>query len=180
MPCLPASPLIVALYLTNLLRTADSPSPVLTCSGAMYLHHQLAGLPSSTQHPLVSMSREIAKRIKPFGHNVKKPFLASHIRRLFEFWRYSPLATLFDLMRSTAVTLCFAGFLQFSDLMTVQWHEIRFFPTHMEHGYSRSTAIQGARSAWKSERVNDGYVVNSLQARLSVTANLGLQPAASP
>jgi hypothetical protein len=29
--------------------------------------------------------------------------------------------------------------------------------------------------AWRSERVKDGYVVNSLQARLSVTSNLGLQ-----
>jgi hypothetical protein len=29
--------------------------------------------------------------------------------------------------------------------------------------------------AWRSERVKDGYVVSSLQARLSVTANLGLQ-----
>jgi hypothetical protein len=34
----------------------------------------------------------------------------------------------------------------------------------------------GARLIWKSERVKDGYVHgNSLQARLSVTANLGLQ-----
>jgi hypothetical protein len=32
---------------------------------------------------------------------------------------------------------------------------------------------------WKSERVNDGYVVNSLQARLSVTTNLGLQEGVS-
>jgi hypothetical protein len=278
-PCLPASPLTVALYLTKLLRTADSPSPVLTCSGAIYLHHQLAGLPSPTQHPLVSMSREIAKRIKLSGQNVKKPFLASHIRRLFEFWRYSPSANLFDLMRLSAVTLCFAGFLRFSDLMTVQWHEIRFFPSHMElfleksktdqyrdgrwvliarvsgrfcpvtlvehllrvgryaaHGpgglirnttispskqtlrqkqpsyttvlqWSKSAAValgldpceygthSGRRGgatgaanvdvpdrlfkehgAWKSERVKDGYVVDSLQARLSVTANLGLQP----
>jgi hypothetical protein len=30
-------------------------------------------------------------------------------------------------------------------------------------------------SAWRSERVKDGYVVSSLQERLSVTANLGLQ-----
>jgi hypothetical protein len=29
--------------------------------------------------------------------------------------------------------------------------------------------------AWRSERVKDGYVVSSLQTRLSVTANLGLQ-----
>jgi hypothetical protein len=30
--------------------------------------------------------------------------------------------------------------------------------------------------AWRSERVKDAYVVSSLQSRLSITANLGLQP----
>jgi hypothetical protein len=33
--------------------------------------------------------------------------------------------------------------------------------------------------AWKSERVKDSYVVNSLQAHLLVSANLGLQPEVS-
>jgi hypothetical protein len=32
---------------------------------------------------------------------------------------------------------------------------------------------------WKSERGKDGYVVSRLQARLSVTSNLGLQPKVS-
>jgi hypothetical protein len=33
--------------------------------------------------------------------------------------------------------------------------------------------------AWRSERLKDGYVVSSLQSRLLVTANLGLQPSVS-
>jgi hypothetical protein len=32
---------------------------------------------------------------------------------------------------------------------------------------------------WRSERAKDGYVVSRLQARLSVTQNLGLQPGTS-
>lgn len=32
---------------------------------------------------------------------------------------------------------------------------------------------------WRSERAKDGYVVSRLQARLSVTQNLGLQPGLS-
>jgi hypothetical protein len=44
-PYLPARPLTVALYFTKILRSATSPSPVLSCSGAIFLHHHLAGLP---------------------------------------------------------------------------------------------------------------------------------------
>jgi integrase len=182
-------------------------------------------------------------------------------------------------MKLTAVTLCYVGFLRFSDLMRVQWQEIRMLSTHMElfleksktdqyregrwvlisrvgglycpvrlvehllqqgnyaafgpGGLIRSTAISSSKQtlrdrqpayttvlhwfkdaasclgldpaafgthsgrrggatraanvdvpdrlfkehgAWRSERVKDGYVVSSLESRLSVTANLGLQP----
>jgi hypothetical protein len=131
-PYLPARPLTVALYLTKILRSATSPSPVLSCSGAIFLHHHLSGLPSPTSHPMVAMSPEISRRTKVAGQNQKKPLLASHIRRLFGFWRFSPDATLFDLMRFVAICVSYAGFLRFSDLMAVRWEEIMFFSTHME------------------------------------------------
>lgn len=54
---LPASPLLVALYMTDLLCTAArSPSLVLFFSGAVYLFHTLASLPSPTSHPLVGIT----------------------------------------------------------------------------------------------------------------------------
>jgi hypothetical protein len=228
------------------------------------------------------MSREIAKRTKVAGQNVKKPFLASHIRRLFQLWLFSPGSNLFKLMQLSAICLSYVGFLRYSDLIVVRWHEILFFPTHMEvfleksktdqyregrwvlisrvdgpycpvalierllrvgcypqlgpgplirnttvsssrqyirseqpsytsvlgwyknaakelglnpddygtHSARRGGAIRAANvdvpdrlfkehGYWKSERVKDGYVVSSLQARLSVTANLGLQASVS-
>jgi hypothetical protein len=276
---LPAAPLTVALYLMRILEHAKSPSPVLTCSAAIFFYHSVAGLESPTSHHLVSMSREIARRSLQAGHRVKQPLLASHIRRLFQIWRYSPGVTLHELMKLTAVTLCYVGFLRFSDLMVIQWQEIRFLPTHMElfleksktdqyregrwvliarvgglfcpvklvedllregqyaafgpGGLIRSTSISPSKQtlrdsqpsyttvlhwfkdaasrlgldpaaygthsgrrggatraanvdvpdrlfkehgAWRSERVKDGYVVSSLQSRLSVTSCLGLQP----
>jgi hypothetical protein len=102
---LPVSRMTMALYLTLVLRTAFSPSPVLSCSGAIYLHHQLAGLPSLTSHPLVAMSRKIARRQRIAGENNKKPLLASRIRQLFELWLYRPGATLHDMMRLAAIVL---------------------------------------------------------------------------
>jgi hypothetical protein len=275
---LPAKPLTVALYLTKLMRSATFSSPILSCSGAIYLHHHLAGLPSPTNHPIVAMSQEILRRTKVAGQNQKKPFMASHIRRLFALWLFDPASNLFHMMRLVAICTSYVGFLRYSDLMTVRWEEIFIFPTHMEFllkktktdqyregrwvlisrvggpfcpvalvelllkvgRYSelgpgkliRNTTVSPSRQyiraeepsyntvlgwykdaatilglnpdeygtnsarregatraanvdvpdrlfkehgAWRSERVKDGYVVSSLQARLSVTANLGLQ-----
>jgi hypothetical protein len=145
---LPAAPLTVSLYLTKLMRTASSPSPVLTCSGAIFLHYQLAGLPSPTQHPLVAMTREFARRSKVAGRNVKRPLLASHIRRLFKLWFYAPGSSLHDWMRLTAVVLAYVGFLRFSDLMVIQWNEIRFFDTHMELFLKKTKTDQVREGRW--------------------------------
>jgi hypothetical protein len=131
-PALPSSPLTVALYMMRLLRTARTPAPLLTFSGAVYLNHSLAGLPSPTNHPLVSMARETARRIKIAGLNQKRPFLASHIRRLFELWGHSS-ANLYQLTKLTAITLCYVSFLHFDDLISIQWQSIKFVAqSHME------------------------------------------------
>jgi hypothetical protein len=228
------------------------------------------------------MAREIAKRTRVAGQKVKRPLLASHIRKLFELWLYADSSNLHTVMKLSNICLCYAGFLRFSDVMTVQWHEIRFLSSHMElfleksktdqyragrwvlisrvgglycpvqlvelllalgqyasrgpgplvrsttislsqqslrdgqpsystvnswfkegvqllgldpafygtHSGRRGGATRAANvdvpdrlfkehGSWKSERAKDGYVVSKLQARLSVTSNLGLQPGVS-
>jgi hypothetical protein len=116
----------------KLLRTARTPSPLLTFSGAVYLNHSLAGLPSPTNHPLVAMARETARRIKIAGVNQKRPFLACQIRHLFELWG-GPSTNLHRLMKLTAVTLCYVSLSRFDDLVAVQWQSIKFVrESHME------------------------------------------------
>jgi hypothetical protein len=114
------------------LRTARTPCPLSTFSSAVYLNHSLAGLPSPTNHPLVAMACETARRIKTAGVNQKRPFLASQIRRLFELWG-GPSAKLHQLMKLTAVTLCYVSFFRFDDLVAIQWQSIKFVgELHME------------------------------------------------
>jgi hypothetical protein len=67
------------------------------------------------------MAREIARRTKVTGHNVKKPFLASHIGRLSSLWLFAPQSTLANVMRLTTICLSYVAFLRYSDLVTVQW-----------------------------------------------------------
>jgi hypothetical protein len=140
--------LVVALYFTRLLEKASSPSPILSCSTAIFLHHSIAGLPSPTSHPLVAMSREIAKRTRVAGQNVKKPLLGSHVRRLFELWLYSPSSNLHSVMKLAAVCLCYSGFFRFSDLMIIQWQKIRFLPSHMEFLLEKGKTDQYRAGRW--------------------------------
>jgi hypothetical protein len=114
----------------------------------IFLHHQVAGLPSPTQHPMVAMSREFARRSKIAGQNVKKPLLASHIRRLFDLWLYAPCSSLFDVMRLTAVVLFYVGFLRHSNVMVIHWDEISFFPTHMELFLEKTKTDQYREGRW--------------------------------
>jgi hypothetical protein len=137
-PFLPASLMLVALYMTDLLGKAQSPAPVLSFSGAVFFFHTLAGLPSPTSYPLVGLAREIARRTKVAGLNQKRPFLASQIRRIISAWA-GPSASLHHLMKATAITVCFVAFLRADSLLSLQIEDIRFVgQSHMELFLERS------------------------------------------
>jgi hypothetical protein len=146
-PSLSASPLVVALYFTLLLRTTNSPSPILACSVAIFSFLSIASFASPTSHPMVKMAREIANRTKLVGQNARKPFLASHICKLFELWHQPEGTNLHELMKVVAITLCFVGFSRYSDLM-VQLEELLFFPTHMELFIEKSKTDQYCKGRW--------------------------------
>jgi hypothetical protein len=135
---LPVSPLLAALHMTDLLRTAHSPSPVLSFSRAVYFFHTLAGLPSPTSHPLMGLAREIARWTKVAGKNQKRPFLASQIRRIISAWA-GPSAPLHQFIKAVATTVCFWA----DNLLTLQLEDIRFVgQSHMEIFLERSKTEQ--------------------------------------
>jgi hypothetical protein len=94
------------------------------------------------------MAREITKRTWFAGQKVKRPLLASHIRKLFELWLYADSSNLHAFMKLLTICLYCAGFLRFSDVMTVQWHEIRFLPNHMELFLEKSKTDQYRAGRW--------------------------------
>jgi hypothetical protein len=146
-PHLPASPVVVALYMMKLLQTASSPDPILSFSGAVFLHHTMAGYASPTKHHLVRMACETAKRVRPAGLNKKNPFLASHIRRIISAWG-GPTANLHQLMMAATIVLGFTTFQyshiaarqsssdlrSFLDMLLIWRQNAPFlFPTHPTH-----------------------------------------------
>jgi hypothetical protein len=145
---LPARPLLVALYMTQLLRSARSPAPILSFSAAVYFFHTLAGHPSPTDHPLVGLAREIARRTRVAGQNKKQPLLASQIRQILTAWA-GPHASLHHLMKATVITTCFVAFLRADSLLTLQWEDVRFVgQSHMELFLERSKTDQYREGAW--------------------------------
>jgi hypothetical protein len=75
--------------------------------------------------------------------------------------------TLHDLMKLTAVCLCYVGFPLFSDLMVVQWHKIRFLPSHMELFLEKSKNNQYWKGRWVLiARVGGAYCPVSLVEKL--------------
>jgi hypothetical protein len=140
--------MLVALYMTDLLRTAQSLAPVLSFSGAVFFFQTLAGLFSPTSHPLVGLAREIARGTKVAGLNQKWPFLASQIRRIISAWA-GPSAFLHHLMKATAITVCFVAFLRADSLLSLQIENIRFVgQSHMELFLERSKTDQYREGAW--------------------------------
>jgi hypothetical protein len=51
-------------------------------------------------------------------------------------------------MKLVSVTLCYVGLVRFSDLMVIQWHESRFFPSHMEIFLEKTKTDQYRVGRW--------------------------------
>jgi hypothetical protein len=147
-PHLLAAPVVVALYMMKLLRTAASPAPILSFSSAVFLHHTMAGYASPTEHHLVRMARETAKRVRPAGQNKKHPFLASHLRRIISVWGEKS-ANLHELMMATTIVLGFTTFFRYDSLRLIDWDTIRFVgQSHMEVFVEKSKTDQYRVGTW--------------------------------
>ena len=70
---LPAQPMFVALYLRQFLDSAKTTSPIDTAVYSIRWGHNLAGLPSPTEHPLVQSTYEGCRRILSRPREPKDP-----------------------------------------------------------------------------------------------------------
>jgi hypothetical protein len=168
-PHLPAAPVVVALYMMKLLRTAASPAPILSFSGAVFLHHTMAGYASPIEHHLVCMARKTAKRVRPAGQNKKHPFLASHLCRIISTWG-GKSANLHELMMATTIVLGFTTFFRYDSLRLIDWDTIRFVgQSHMEVFVEKSNTDQYRVGTWSLvARVGSDFCPVALVERLLV------------
>ena len=124
-PAIPAAPLHVALYLTEVAASAKTFSVVRLASAAVAAFHNAVGLPSPTDDVLVHSVREAAQRMLPDGAGKKEPLALEHLERICE--RFAGAScSLADLAVCTAMSFGFFGFLRYSDLAMVVADELLF------------------------------------------------------
>ena len=114
----------VALYLQHVLDTTQSPSAVDSAIYGIQWAHNLAGIPSPTDSPIVnSISRAAKKLIGTRLVNKKEPISAEMIRKLVEA---SDLDNLLELRNVCIFLLAFAGFFRIEEVLHIKYGDIHF------------------------------------------------------
>ena len=120
----PASPFHVALYLQHLIEETHSPSAVDSAFYGLKWAHDVAGIPSPTDDPIVETVRTASKRV--LGTSVlsrKEPISATLIHDIIN---KSDLGNPVELRNVTMYVLSFAGFLRFDDVSRIRRSDISF------------------------------------------------------
>ena len=120
----PAKPEHVALYLQHVLDTTKSHSAVDSAIYRIQWAHNLAGIPSPTNSPIVHAISRASKRI--FGtrvSNKKEPISPEMIRTLVDI---SNLDNLLELRNVCIFLLAYAGFFRIEEVLHIRYGDISF------------------------------------------------------
>ena len=124
MQVFPARTEHVALYLQHVLDTTNSHSAVDSAIYGIQWAHNLAGIPSPTDGPIIhSISRAAKKLIGTRSVNKKEPISPEMIRKLVEG---SDLDNLLELRNVCIFLLAFAGFFRIEEVLRIKYGDISF------------------------------------------------------
>jgi len=120
----PANPFQVALYLQHLIEQSQSSSVIDSTFYSIKWAHEMAGVPSPTDNPVVEVVRSASKRILGTTTvNRKEPISSDLIHKIVS---HANLDNLVDLRNVTLYVLCFSGFFRFDDISRVRRGDISF------------------------------------------------------
>ena len=123
MVALPADPTYVAVYLTDVLNSASSPSPVLDTFHSIAWTHRMAGLDDDpTQHDL---PKRAASRLIPRGLKKKTPIAVKVLTVLIKKLA-NVNSSLSDFRTATMVVLAFVDFFRFNEVRLIKRSDINF------------------------------------------------------
>lgn len=121
---LPAKPLTVAIYLTSLIQTANTPSPIVTAFYAIKWFHDLYGLQSPSECKIVSNVLESAKRILSKPTCKKEPITPELLMAM-----YTNLYKEGNLKNQRIICACltaYAGFMRSAELLNIRVSDLLF------------------------------------------------------
>jgi integrase len=125
---LPASPIHVALYVTNLLDNGCSDSTVLSSVYGIKWAHKLNNMPDPTENGYVTNLMEAAKRIAHKPIKKKEPITSDIIISLCD--TYSAETDILIVRDLCMIVLCYSGFLRFDEVSNLRCNDIAFFAEH--------------------------------------------------
>ena len=150
-PVLPAIPLQVALYLTELVNRAvcegHSVSVIESASYSIRWGHRLAGMESSTGHPLVrgvveGARRKLARPVQP-----KQP-LSHDVIANITLSLSTASASLADIRFLFILLVDYAGIFRISEILDIRVKDVAFFDDFMKINLLKS----------KNDQYRDGHV----------------------
>jgi len=116
----PADPFHVALYLQHLIEQSQSSSVINSAFYSIKWAHDMAGVPSPTDNPVVEAVRSASKRILGTTTVNRKEAISSDL--IHKIVLDNPV----DLRNVTMYVLCFSGFFRFDDISRVRRSDISF------------------------------------------------------
>ena len=143
---LPARPLTVALYLSSLIQSSNSPSPIITAFYAIKWFHDMLGLVSPTESKLNLNVLEAAKRILSTTTHRKEPIDIGILTRLYDNMYMENNAKNQRII--CAFLLGFAGFLRSSELLNIKVSDIIFQDAYMSIFIESSKTDKYREGAW--------------------------------
>lgn len=119
---LPAQPVHVALYLTNLLNNGSTSHPVSNALYGIKWAHEVSGLPDPTINSFVTSIVEASKRTTTKTANKKDPVSAEILIELCTHFKDSDdLLIIRDL---TMILLSFSGFLRYDEISSLRFKDV--------------------------------------------------------
>ena len=125
---LPASPIHIALYLTDLLDRNKSESVLTSALYGIKWVHKIRGLNDPTDNIFVTNLVEASKRISKKIVRKKQPVTSDMIKALCA--RYSASNELLEVRDLCMILLGFSGFLRFDELSSLRCNDISIFDSY--------------------------------------------------
>ena len=123
-PAIPASPIHVALYLTELIDKRTSSSVISATLYSIKWAHGLKNLPDPTTNTFVTNLLESAKRTLTKPTVRKEPILSESLITLCN--KYSDSTDVYILRDMCMIVLAFNGFLRFDELIHLHCNDVKF------------------------------------------------------
>lgn len=121
---LPAKPFYVAIYLSSLVQTCRTVSPITSAFYSLQWAHNLVGFPSPTDSVIVKNVHEGAKRRLAVPTNKKDPITPEILEQFYKSTFQED--NLFSQRLICACLLAFSGFLRVSELLNIRRNDITF------------------------------------------------------